>query len=83
MGLVTSWLVFVVGAILQFGVSTDLGYLNEVGVVLIILGALGFVLSLIFWESWGGFKSSRQQRIAVQKDSEARNGEGRLPVSDA
>ena len=53
MGLLVSWLVFVVGAILQFGVTTVSDYVNEVGVVLMVIGALGFVLSLLFWESWG------------------------------
>ena len=51
MGLLMSWLVFIAGAILQFGLATGPDYVNEIGVLLMIIGALGFVLSLIFWES--------------------------------
>jgi len=29
--------------------------LQAVGVILMVIGALGLVLSLIFWNSWGGF----------------------------
>ena len=75
-GIVTSWLVFVVGAILELGVLTVSENLNEVGVVLMIVGTLGFILSLLFWDSWGGFKGSRQQRIAIWKDSDSQSREG-------
>jgi hypothetical protein len=29
--------------------------INAVGVILMIVGALGLVVSLVFWSSWGGF----------------------------
>ena len=75
MGIVTSWLVFVVGEILELGVFSVSDNLNEVGVVLMIVGTLGFILSLLFWDSWGGFKSSRQQRVTVRKDPDSRSRE--------
>jgi hypothetical protein len=31
--------------------------INAVGVILMIVGALGLVVSLVFWSSWGGFGS--------------------------
>jgi hypothetical protein len=29
--------------------------LHTVGVILMVVGAIGVLLSLIFWSSWGGF----------------------------
>ena len=45
------------GAILTWGVTTEAEGLNidAIGVILMIVGLLGLVLSMIFWSSWGGF----------------------------
>jgi hypothetical protein len=29
--------------------------IHTVGVILIVIGAVGLVLSIVFWSSWGGF----------------------------
>ncbi len=29
---------------------------NNIGVILMIVGLLGLVISMIFWSSWGGFR---------------------------
>jgi hypothetical protein len=57
MGIGTSIVVFAVGAILRFAVTASTTGFNirTVGVILMVVGAVGFVLSLIFWSSWGGF----------------------------
>jgi hypothetical protein len=57
MGIGTSIFLMAVGAILRFAVTvTTTGInLHTVGVILMIVGALGLLLSLIFWSSWGGF----------------------------
>ena len=57
MGLGTSIFLIAVGAILKFAVNWQVNEvdLQAVGVILMISGALGLVLSLIFWNSWGGF----------------------------
>ena len=57
MGLGTSIFLIAVGAILKFAVNWQVNEidLQAVGVILMIIGALGLVLSLIFWNSWGGF----------------------------
>ena len=34
--------------------------LNTVGVILMVVGLAGLVLSLIFWSSWGGFTTRRE-----------------------
>ncbi|HUY29724.1 MAG TPA: hypothetical protein VMV02_01865 [Acidimicrobiales bacterium] len=68
MGIGTSLVVFAVGAILRFAVSvTATGFsIHTVGVILMIVGVVGLLLSLGFWSSWGGFGgSSRQRRTSV------------------
>jgi hypothetical protein len=57
MGIVLSLLLVAVGAVLRFAVTADASGINlqTAGMVLMIVGAIGVVLSLIFWASWGGF----------------------------
>ena len=57
MGLGTSLFLIAVGAILDFAVkvTTNGVNLHTIGAILMIVGAVGVVLSLIFWSSWGGF----------------------------
>jgi hypothetical protein len=48
--------------------STDFN-LHTVGVILMIVGAVGFVVSLLFWASWGGFGGwHRSSRTVYQHD---------------
>jgi hypothetical protein len=44
------------GAILAFAVNADVQGVNiqTVGWILLIVGIVGFVLSMIFWSSWAG-----------------------------
>ena len=57
MGLGASLFLITVGAILRFAVTaTTQGFnVQAAGVILMVIGALGLVLSFIFWSSWGGF----------------------------
>ena len=57
MGFGLSILLIAVGAILRFAVSvTTSGFnLHTIGLILLIVGALGLVVSIMFWSSWGGF----------------------------
>jgi hypothetical protein len=70
MGLGTSIFLIAVGAILDFAVNVHTtGFnLNTIGVILMIVGAIGVVLSLIFWSSWGGFGGYRGGRDIVVDD---------------
>jgi len=58
MGISVSILLIAVGAILTWAVTAEAEGIdvNTVGVILLIVGLLGLVLSLIFWSSWGGFQ---------------------------
>jgi len=57
MGLGMSIFLIAVGAILDFAVNWRVQGvdLRTVGVILMLVGALGLIFSLIFWNSWGGF----------------------------
>jgi hypothetical protein len=56
MGLGVSIFLIAVGAVLAFAihVTTNGVDLHTIGYILMGAGALGIVLSLIFWSSWGG-----------------------------
>ena len=58
MGISVSILLIAVGAILTWGVTTEAEGLdiNAIGVILMIVGILGLVISMLFWSSWGGFR---------------------------
>ena len=72
MGVGTSIFLIAVGAILDYAVSVNTRGLNihEVGVILMIVGVMGLVVSLFFWNSWGGFGGSR--RTTVYEDAPRR-----------
>ena len=62
MGVVVSLLLIAAGAILTWAFSAEASGidLNTVGVILMVVGAIGLVLSLVFWSSWGGFGTHRK-----------------------
>ena len=68
MGFGTSLFLIAVGAILTFAVEVQVqGFnLDAVGVILMIVGAIGLVASFVFWNSWGGFGGRR--RTIVEDD---------------
>ena len=59
MGISTSIVLLAIGAILAFAVEVTVSglELQTVGWILMIVGAIGLVLSMVFWSSWGGFRS--------------------------
>ena len=56
MGTGVSLILIAVGAVLTWAVHvTTSGFnVHTVGVILLVVGIVGFVLSLIFWSSWAG-----------------------------
>jgi len=67
MGLGVSIFLIAVGAVLTWAVNASVSglELNTIGVILMIVGILGLVLSLIFWSSWGGAAGSRRRTTYV------------------
>jgi hypothetical protein len=56
MGLGVSLILIAAGGILAWGVTDEPSGLNldAIGAVLIVIGIVGFILSLLLWRSWWG-----------------------------
>lgn len=67
MGVATGIAIFAIGAILDFAtnVSSSSFNIHTIGIILMIVGAVGFVVSLVFWSSWGGFGGGVSRRRTV------------------
>ena len=71
MGTGVSLILIAAGAILTWAVNATVSGLNihTVGVILMVVGAVGLVLSVMFWSSWGGFgNASGNRRTTVVQD---------------
>jgi len=57
MGIGLSLVFIAAGAILTWAVDAEASGvdLQTVGVILLVVGIAGALLSLVFWSSWGGF----------------------------
>ena len=64
MGTAVSLLIIAAGAIMVWAVNTTVSGLSihTVGIILMVVGAVGLVLSIVFWSSWGGFSGASVQR---------------------
>ena len=71
MGIGTSIFLIAVGAILAFAVNATVQGLDliAVGWILMGVGALGILISLVFWDSWGGV-GGRRRTTVVERDRE-------------
>ena len=73
MGTGVSLILIAVGAILTWAVDATVSGLdiNTIGVILMIVGAIGLVLSLMFWSSWGGVGTTAggRRRTTVVEDA--------------
>ena len=67
MGIGTSLFLLAVGAILSFAIHASVSGIdiNTVGVILMVVGGIGVVLSMIFWSSWGGMGGGARRGTVV------------------
>ena len=67
MGIGVSLILIAVGAILTWAVNATVSGLdiNTIGIILMVVGAVGLVLSLMFWSSWGGVGGARRRTTYV------------------
>jgi hypothetical protein len=67
MGMGVSLLLIAVGAVLVWAVNVTVSgvELHTVGWILLAVGAIGALLSLIFWSSWGGVHGPADRRREV------------------
>jgi hypothetical protein len=70
MGVSVSILLIAAGAILTWAVTATVSGLSihTVGVILLVVGILGLVISMIFWSSWGGFGGAGARRTTIVDD---------------
>jgi hypothetical protein len=67
-GLGISLFLVAVGAVLAFAVTaTAEGFdVNTIGVILMIVGGLGFLASMIFWAPWAPYGRDRDRTTVVR-----------------
>ena len=71
MGLGVSLILVAVGAILTWAVSAEVSGVDiqTIGVILLVVGIAGFLLSLVFWSSWGGPAGVTRRRATYVEDA--------------
>jgi hypothetical protein len=71
MGVGVSLILIAAGAILTWAVEATVSGVNihAVGVILMVVGLVGLVLSLIFWSSWGGPGYAGRRRVTTIDDA--------------
>ena len=73
MGLGVGIFLLAIGAILTFAINVSTGggiNIHTIGLILMAIGALGIVLSLLFWSSWAGpgyWSGSRRRTTYVDE----------------
>jgi hypothetical protein len=72
MGIGVSLFLIAAGAILAFAVDATVSGLDlvAVGWILMGVGAIGLILSIVFWSSWGGFTTTRRDTV-IERDRTA------------
>ena len=71
MGVSASLLLAAAGAVMLWAVeaSTSGFNIHTAGAILLVVGIIGFVVSLFFWSSWGGFGGGgRSNTTVVDRD---------------
>ncbi|HEX5614336.1 MAG TPA: DUF6458 family protein [Acidimicrobiia bacterium] len=70
MGIGVSIFFLAVGAILAFAVNAEVSglELETVGWILMGIGALGLLLSMVFWSTWGGFSGGRREVVTHREE---------------
>jgi len=78
MGIGSSIVLIAIGAILDFAVKVNNSHfnVNTIGLILMIVGAVGLVASLMYWNSWGGFGRAYGRRSVY------RDGRGNTVVEE-
>jgi len=78
MGISLSILLIAIGAILAWAVDAEVSGIDiyVAGIILVIVGSIGLVVSLVFWSSWGGFgnrdaAAGGQNKTIVERDRTA------------
>jgi hypothetical protein len=78
-GLGVGLFLIAIGAILTWAVTKDVSGVDiqVVGVILMIVGALGILLDLLWWHSWRGGPMAYRRRAYVEGEPRPRGWGGR------
>jgi hypothetical protein len=70
MGIGVSLFLVAAGAILTYAVETEVSGIDiqTVGVILMIVGAVGLVISLLFWSSFSPYRRDREVVVQDRRD---------------
>ena len=70
MGIGVSLVLVAAGAVLIWAVNASVSgvELHTIGWILLIVGAVGALLSMMFWSSWGGFGGPADGRRRVYRE---------------
>jgi hypothetical protein len=70
MGIGVSLILIAAGAILTWAVDATVSgvSIHAVGVILMVVGAVGLVISLVFWSSWGAGVPGNRRRTTTTID---------------
>jgi hypothetical protein len=74
MGISLSIFLIAIGAILAWAVDAEVSGIDiqVAGIILLVVGVIGFIASLVFWSSWGGFggrdAAGGQNTTIVERD---------------
>ena len=73
MGIGVSLVLIAFGAILTWAVHADVSgvSVNAIGVILMLVGVIGLLLSLVLWSSWGAGHAVRRRRTAYVEEPPA------------
>ena len=71
MGIGASIFLLALGAILSFGINVDsdgsgIFNIDTIGIILMVIGGIGIILSMMFWSSWGGPGRRNEDRTVVR-----------------
>ena len=69
MGIGVSLVLIAAGAVMAFAVHVN-GHgfnIHTIGIILLVVGALGALLSMMFWSSWGGVGGTRSETVIEER----------------
>jgi hypothetical protein len=70
MGIGISIALMAVGAVLTFALEREVEGINldTVGIILIVVGSIGLVVSMLFWSSFGPYRRERRETVVRERE---------------
>lgn len=70
MGIGISIVLVAIGAVLTFALERSVEGINldTVGIILMIVGSIGLIVSMLFWSSWGPYRRDRSGTVVSERE---------------